>query len=115
MYRKTVTCDKCDGAGFICHSKSEVNEKGYGWGSIWSEVCKECNGKGSIQAPMTNADHIRAMSDEELAEFIHNTYFNGYEDGVFEEPYVIRDKSFMEDIDKINEWLEKHVKDYYNE
>ena len=32
------------------------------------EICRTCNGSGKM--PMTNADRIRAMSDEELAEFI---------------------------------------------
>lgn len=49
------------------------------------------------------------MSNEELSEFIHSVYWNGYEDGIFEEPYVIRDNSFMKDINKIKEWLENDM------
>ena len=31
-----------------------------------------------LYEPMTNADRIRAMSDEELAEFLSKTFCNGY-------------------------------------
>ena len=31
-------------------------------------ICRTCNGSGD--KPMTNADRIRAMSDEELREFL---------------------------------------------
>ena len=56
---KEVQCPICQGYGF----NSKFNEK-----SIWSEKCQNCDGTGIVKAPMTNADRIRAMSDEELAE-----------------------------------------------
>lgn len=60
MY-KEVPCPECDGHGF--HAK--FNEY-----SAWSERCKKCNGTGIVSEPTTNADRIRAMSDEELAEWM---------------------------------------------
>ena len=47
---KTIVCPACDGAG-------------------WSEnhTCERCHGTGNVKRPMTNADRIRAMTDEELA------------------------------------------------
>ena len=55
---KEVMCPICQGYGF----NSKYNEN-----SIWSEKCQNCDGTGIVKAPMTNADCIRAMSDEELA------------------------------------------------
>lgn len=95
---KTIICHKCDGYRYINHLETGDYGNGLGWGRAWSEPCKECNGTGTVEVPMTNAEHIKEMNNEELAEFIHNTYFDGYEDGIFEEPYVIRDNSFMKDI-----------------
>ena len=38
--------------------------------SISARVCSTCHGKGQIAVPQTNADRIRAMSDEELVDFL---------------------------------------------
>lgn len=58
---KEVPCMDCDGKGFIAIF-SEY--------SVWSERCPNCGGTGIVKVPMTNADRIRDMSDEELAKFI---------------------------------------------
>lgn len=55
---KEVPCMDCDGKGFI----AKFSEY-----SVWSERCPNCGGTGIVKVPMTNADRIRAMSDEELA------------------------------------------------
>lgn len=39
-------------------------------------------------APVTNADRIRAMSDEELAEYLSAVYFYGMLDGMEKPPKV---------------------------
>lgn len=58
---KEVPCMDCDGKGYIAIF-SEY--------SVWSERCPNCGGTGIVKVPMTNADQIRDMSDEELAEFL---------------------------------------------
>ena len=58
---KEVPCMDCDGKGFIAIF-SEY--------SVWSERCPNCGGTGIVKVPMTNADRIMDMSDEELAKFI---------------------------------------------
>ena len=58
---KEVICPVCEGHGF------SVVLSEY---SISSHACDNCNGSGLIEVPMTNADRIRAMSDEELAEIL---------------------------------------------
>ena len=58
---KEEPCMDCGGKGFIAKF-SEC--------SVWSERCPNCDGTGIVKVPMTNADRIRAMSDEELAEFL---------------------------------------------
>ena len=56
---KEVPCMECDGKGFIAK---------FGEYSVWSERCPNCGGTGIVKVPVTNADRIRAMSDEELAK-----------------------------------------------
>ena len=58
---KLVICEKCWGTGHV-HGGEE--------NSTWSKTCEDCRGIGFVRVPMTNADHIRAMSDEELAELL---------------------------------------------
>ena len=60
---KLVICEKCLGTG-------QVN--GGNENSTWSKACEYCHGIGFSRVPMTNADRIRAMSDEELAELLAN-------------------------------------------
>lgn len=62
---KEVPCMDCDGKGFIAIF-SEY--------SVWSERCPNCGGTGIVKVPMTNADRIRDMSDEELAEFLKRVH-----------------------------------------
>ena len=61
MKTKKLVCYNCGGHGFI----TATYENGQ-----TSAICPVCGGIGSHEIQMTNADHIRAMSDEELAEFI---------------------------------------------
>lgn len=42
-------------------------------------ICRTCNGSG--EKPQTNADRIRAMTDEELAERLKNLYTEETEQG----------------------------------
>lgn len=58
---KKIPCPDCNGRGYIC---------GHSEYSTWSEVCANCHGTGIIEAPMANADRIRAMSDEELVNWL---------------------------------------------
>ena len=60
---KLVICEKCLGTGHV----NAGNEN-----STWSEACEYRHGIGFSRVPMTNADRIRAMSDEELAELLAN-------------------------------------------
>ena len=66
---KRIPCKRCSGRGFINWTFSEGNT-----GTATSYICPDCNGSGDIVVPMTNADRIRAMSDEELAVVIMCPY-----------------------------------------
>ena len=63
MKTKKLVCYNCGGHGFI----TATYESGQ-----TSAICPVCGGIGTHEIQMTNADRIRAMSDEELAEFIQN-------------------------------------------
>ena len=59
------TCPYCGGHGYI--NQFEDIEGGC---RAWANECIACKGTGAILVPETNADRIRRMSDEELAEFL---------------------------------------------
>ena len=67
MERKCSNCANCeyrdDGERLVTDTCAECNWVEVGWNKVPS------NWKAK---PMTNADRIRAMSDEELAEFIRD-------------------------------------------
>ena len=63
---KLVNCPQCGGFGFT----STPVSTDYEITVCRAKTCELCHGAGVIEAPMTNADRIRAMNDEELAEFI---------------------------------------------
>ena len=58
---KLELCKKCHGLGYV----SVCDEK-----SVRSKTCEDCHGIGCIRVPQTNSDRIRAMSDEELSEYL---------------------------------------------
>ena len=58
---KTIVCPDCSGRGIISYGNDH---------SIWSETCNKCRGYGLIDVPFTNADVLRAMSDEDLITLV---------------------------------------------
>ena len=59
------SCPYCGGHGYI--NQFENIEGGC---RAWSKTCIACNGTGTMLCQETNADRIRAMSDEEMAVFL---------------------------------------------
>ena len=73
------------------------------WKSICrAKTCELCHGAGVIEVPMTNADRIRAMNDEELNALFHEIYNAGAEDAVAYE-WGQRTNSF----EWTTEWLQQ--------
>lgn len=70
MRTKRVPCPECGGIGFVQHTKIDHES---GTGLAWSEECPRCNGWRIVEVPMTNADLIRGMTDEELANMLVET------------------------------------------
>ena len=64
---KLVSCPQCGGFGFT----STPVSTDYEITVCRAKTCELCHGAGVIEVPMTNADRIRAMSDEELADFLN--------------------------------------------
>ena len=60
MKTKKLVCYNCGGRSFI----TATYESGQ-----TSAICPVCGGIGTHEIQMTNADRIRAMTDEELARF----------------------------------------------
>ena len=67
MKTKKLVCYNCGGHGFI----TATYENGQ-----TSAICPVCGGIGSHEIQMTNADRLRAMTDEELAEFVCSNSIN---------------------------------------
>ena len=62
---KSIPCKRCSGKGYIYVTYIEGDT-----GTATSHICPECCGEGVQFVPTTNADRIRAMSDEELAAWM---------------------------------------------
>ena len=58
---KTIVCSECNGFGYV----EECVD-----GLIRKNECSCCGGARILRVPMTNADRIRSMSDEELVGVI---------------------------------------------
>jgi hypothetical protein len=63
MIMHKVDCPKCSGYGYFIKLDAA---------SMWREYCEECGGSGTITVPITNFEHIKEMSIEELALFLEN-------------------------------------------
>lgn len=62
---KTIVCPECNGFGYI---------EEYVDGLLYKKECGCCGGARILRVPVTNADRIRNMSDEELADVIACPY-----------------------------------------
>lgn len=63
---RLVNCPQCGGFGFT----STPVSTDYEITVCRAKTCELCHGAGVIEALMTNADRIRAMTDEELAKLL---------------------------------------------
>lgn len=61
-------CPECNGRGESTYYVETDRDENTVTVEARKGICRTCNGSG--KKLMTNADRIRAMSDEELAEFI---------------------------------------------
>ena len=93
MKTKKLVCYNCGGHGFI----TATYENGQ-----TSAIGPVCGGIGTHEIQMTNADRIRAMTDEELNELFHEIYNAGAEDAVAYE-WGQRTNSF----EWTTEWLQQ--------
>ena len=66
----TVICPECNGLGEVVYNIVTGRDENKITVEKRKDICRTCNGSG--EKKMTNADRIRAMSDEELAEFIRS-------------------------------------------
>lgn len=62
---KKVFCPNCNGKGYNVIITGDRND----YCGVTNRLCPDCDGTGMISVPMTNGERIRAMSDEELADF----------------------------------------------
>ena len=94
-----VNCPQCGGFGFT----STPVSTDYEITVCRAKTCELCHGAGVIEVPMTNADCIRAMSDEELALWICGVYDIEEENGKFINGIIIPGYAPHD----IEEWLQQ--------
>jgi hypothetical protein len=99
--KKNIACPSCKGNGFRTIITGDRND----YCGIGSEKCYACDGTGVQEVDMTNADRIRAMSDEELAELFRDIYNAGGE--YAENWYVNGSRQSCFEWDE--EWLKQPV------
>jgi hypothetical protein len=63
-----MRCPECNGTGKANYYVEVDRDENSVTLARRKDICRTCNGSG--EKPMTNADRIRAMSDEELAKFL---------------------------------------------
>lgn len=63
--KKEIVCPVCKGRGYVAWINCTETSCDSG-----SKICPHCNGTRWIEVDFTNADYIRSMPDEELAEFL---------------------------------------------
>lgn len=68
--KKQIKCPQCKGNGYITVMTGDRKD----YCGVMNEKCRACSGTGLNLVDMTNADRIRAMSDEELAQIIMCPY-----------------------------------------
>ena len=71
---KKGICSECRGEGTVIYSRETYRDENSVIITGFEGICNTCHGTGL--KPMTNADYFRAMSDEELADFIQHIRTN---------------------------------------
>lgn len=84
---RLVNCPQCGGFGFT----STPVSTDYEITVCRAKTCELCHGAGVIEVPMTNADHIRAMTDEELV----NLHYSGSAHCIASDPTVCDRHDFI--------------------
>ena len=69
-----MICPECNGKGETIYYVETDRDENTVTVEQRKGICCTCNGSG--EKPQTNADRIRAMSDEELAEFLGQYRFS---------------------------------------
>ena len=69
-----MVCPECNGKGETIYYVETDRDENTVTVEQRKGICLTCNGSG--EKPQTNADRIRAMSDEELMQFLFNKVSN---------------------------------------
>ena len=70
-----MICPECNGRGEAIYYVETARDENSVTVEQRKGICRTCNGSG--EKPQTNADRIRAMSDEELANLLTDFSNNG--------------------------------------
>lgn len=103
-----MICPECNGKGeAIYYVETDRDENTVTVKKI-KDICHTCNGSG--KKPQTNADRIRATSDEELAEWLVQKTV--YQESAFSPPsylnfFTSRDDTKENAIKGTAEWLKQ--------
>lgn len=70
-----MRCPECNGRGESIYYEEVDRDENTVTVEQRKGICRTCNGSG--EKPMTNADRIRAMTDEEMTEFLETVSIAG--------------------------------------
>ena len=73
-----MICTECNGRGETIYYEEIDRDENTVTIAQRKGICRTCHGSGEM--PMTNADRIRAMTDEELVKFIEDAQVEGCPD-----------------------------------
>ena len=71
-----MKCTECNGSGEAIYFVETDRDENTVTVKKRKCICRTCNGSGEM--PMTNADRIRAMTDEELAQQLTQVFCEGF-------------------------------------
>ena len=101
-----MICPECKGKGtavYSCETHPDENSVAV---HLFEDICHTCHGSG--QKPQTNADRIRAMSDEELVDALMTFLVKSVENSEFSKVKVEFEEGYR---DALLEELRQPVKD----
>jgi hypothetical protein len=102
-----MICTECNGRGETIYYEEIDRDENTVTAARRKCICRTCNGSG--EKPKTNADKIRAMTDEELADWLARTQIANVAEvlSIAKIPYEIADDMHDAVKKECLEWLKQ--------
>ena len=108
-----MICPECNGIGTAIYYRETDRDENSVTVQKFEDICHTCHGSGC--KPQTNADRIRAVSDEELAKYLWESCWDCHECSEYERlggyPLFSRGHCDEKCEQHCLDWLKQPVKD----